>query len=116
MYRLDTTLDIRRINYRRDAMKTDAATFTGHILEQLQSYASRSSERTCVRCSGLLVVDDCLDILGDAGEIECRVLRCIQCGDVTDPVIMRNRTQPPVLQPRKFVKWSSAKLTAMARR
>lgn len=67
----------------------------------------------CRRCNGLMVVDHCFDALGDAGEIDCRVLRCIQCGDILDPVILRNRTTPPALTPKKHVKWSSAKLAAM---
>lgn len=70
----------------------------------------------CTRCSGLMVVDHCFDVLGDAGEIDCRVLRCIQCGDVVDPVILRNRNAPPALAPKKHVKWSSSKLAAIGYR
>lgn len=90
---------------------------TDEMLTQLNQYANRMRRHdACTRCGGLLVVDDCFDVLGDAGEIDCRVLRCIQCGDLTDPVILRNRAEPPTQAPKKFVKWSSAKLTAMARR
>lgn len=98
-------------------MKEPMDTATSTMLEQLQHFANQAQATdACGRCNGLLVVDDCLDILGDAGEIDCRVLRCVQCGDITDPVILRNRTQPPALGPKKFVKWSSAKLSTAARR
>lgn len=70
----------------------------------------------CTRCRGLMVVDHCFDVLSDAGEIDCRVLRCVQCGDVVDPVILRNRTIPSALTPKKHVKWSSGKLAALGYR
>ena len=36
----------------------------------------------CLRCSGLLVVEQ---------GIEFPVWRCVQCGEMIDPVILRNR-------------------------
>lgn len=75
-----------------------------------------AGDHTCMRCRGLMVLDHCFDVLGDAGEIDCRVLRCIQCGDVVDPVILRHRSSPPALKNKKHVKWSSAKLAAMGYR
>ena len=71
---------------------------------------------TCTRCGGLMVLDHCFDVLGDAGEIDCKVLRCIRCGDVVDPVILRNRNAPPALAPKKHVKWSSLKLASIGYR
>ena len=48
-------------------------------------------ESTCTRCGGLMVQDFCLDVLGSIGEGECAETRCVQCGEVVDPVILRNR-------------------------
>ncbi len=67
----------------------------------------------CIRCGGLLVVDHCFDVLGNTGDIDCQVFRCVQCGDLVDPVILRNRTNPPAPSPKKHVKWSSLKLAAI---
>ncbi|MGH7230218.1 MAG: hypothetical protein ACREJU_02525 [Nitrospiraceae bacterium] len=36
----------------------------------------------CLRCSGLMVIERCSDF---------PVGRCVQCGEVIDPVILRNR-------------------------
>jgi len=48
-------------------------------------------ESTCTRCGGLMVSDFCLDLLNSTGELECAAKRCVQCGEVVDPVILRNR-------------------------
>ena len=46
---------------------------------------------TCTRCGGLMVQDFCLDVLGNMGESEFAAKRCVQCGEVVDPVILHNR-------------------------
>jgi len=59
-------------------------------------------ESTCTRCGGLMVQDFCLDVLGNIGESEFAAKRCVQCGEVVDPVILRNRgtRQEPMTVPR----------------
>ena len=48
-------------------------------------------ESMCTRCGGLMVDDFCMDVLGNIGEAEFAAKRCVQCGEVVDPVILRNR-------------------------
>jgi len=48
-------------------------------------------ESTCARCGGLMVSDFCMDVLGNIGEAEVAAKRCVQCGEVVDPVILSNR-------------------------
>jgi len=48
-------------------------------------------ESTCSRCGGLMVSDFCMDVLNGTGELEFAAKRCVQCGEVVDPVIQRNR-------------------------
>lgn len=36
----------------------------------------------CLRCGGLMVMEQLLDL---------QARRCVQCGEVVDPVILRNR-------------------------
>lgn len=72
-------------------MDTALATRTG-----MQSRSSRTCSPvfhygTCVRCGGLMVSEFCMDLLNSAGELEIETLRCVQCGDVVDPVIIQNR-------------------------
>lgn len=51
----------------------------------------RTPIRDCVRCGGLLVIDHCMDLMDGTGQLEFTALRCVQCGDIIDPVILRNR-------------------------
>ena len=48
-------------------------------------------ESTCTRCGGLMVNDFCMDVLNNTGESEVAAKRCVQCGEVVDPVILQNR-------------------------
>ncbi|HRI36956.1 MAG TPA: hypothetical protein PLO50_00205 [Nitrospira sp.] len=50
--------------------------------------------RNCTRCGGLLVPDR-LDSAADSiFEQQASALRCVQCGDILDRVILRNRLDP----------------------
>lgn len=50
--------------------------------------------RHCTRCGGLLVTER-LDSAADSlFEQQVSALRCIQCGDILDRVILRNRLDP----------------------
>ena len=53
---------------------------------------------TCTRGSGLMVRDFYMDLLFCIGETECAAQRCVQCGEIVDPVILSNREikQEPV--------------------
>ena len=48
-------------------------------------------ESECIRCGGLMVGDFCTDLLSGKGGLDCPTRRCVQCGDVVDPVIRWNR-------------------------
>jgi hypothetical protein len=50
-----------------------------------QSWARIHSEDRCPRCSGLMVAEWCQDLS------DYRAQRCVQCGEIVDPVILRNR-------------------------
>ncbi|HSN04196.1 MAG TPA: hypothetical protein VLS44_04390 [Nitrospira sp.] len=46
---------------------------------------------TCTRCNGLMVVDDLVDLQESCLPMWMCGLRCVSCGNVVDPLIMRNR-------------------------
>jgi len=50
-----------------------------------RSWARIHSTDRCPRCSGLMVVEWCLELSDYA------VQRSVQCGEIVDPVILRNR-------------------------
>ena len=45
----------------------------------------------CLRCGGFLVDERCMDIGESLGGYWFMAMRCVQCGDITDEVILRNR-------------------------
>ena len=61
--------------------------------EQLRNHIIPSAaphESTCKRCCGFIVNDFfCI------GEMEFATQRCVQCGEIVDPVILRNRRIKP---------------------
>jgi hypothetical protein len=50
-----------------------------------RSRARTHSANRCPRCSGLMVAEWCEDLS------DYRAQRCLQCGEIVDPVILRNR-------------------------
>jgi hypothetical protein len=46
---------------------------------------------SCFRCGGLLVEERCMDIGESLGGYWFMAMRCVQCGDIVDEVILRNR-------------------------
>jgi len=49
---------------------------------------------TCSRCQGLMAPESCFNLHYDAGEMEILTWRCLQCGELIDPVILQNRANP----------------------
>jgi hypothetical protein len=52
---------------------------------------SASGSIGCQRCGGMLVDEHCMDIGEDGSGHRFWGMRCIQCGDVIDETILRNR-------------------------
>lgn len=45
----------------------------------------------CSRCMGLMVVEELFDFIAGGSQAGSLVRRCVQCGEVVDPVILQNR-------------------------
>lgn len=45
----------------------------------------------CSRCKGLMVVEQGFDSLTGVGPAAVPLRRCVQCGEVIDPVILQSR-------------------------
>lgn len=45
----------------------------------------------CVRCRGLMVRDQFYDMLDDGGHFSFRGWRCVCCGNILDPLILKNK-------------------------
>jgi hypothetical protein len=62
---------------------------------------------SCTRCGGLMVTEYYMDLEDDTGQIGITGFRCTSCGEVIDPVILRNRLNPTpnllhVVKQRKY--------------
>jgi hypothetical protein len=60
---------------------------------------------TCLRCHGLMVRYWSMEPLDETGQEHCRGWRCVNCGDLLDPVTLQNEA-------RRSVKASAAALRA----
>lgn len=45
----------------------------------------------CSRCHGLMIAEDLIDIRESFLPMWMRGLRCVSCGNIVDPLILRNR-------------------------
>ena len=57
--------------------------------------APQAGRHVCPRCGGLLLTQHYIDLLDDTGQIDITALHCTMCGEVLDPVILKNRLSPP---------------------
>ncbi|HXX75796.1 MAG TPA: hypothetical protein VEI50_11745 [Nitrospiraceae bacterium] len=58
----------------------------------MQGFSSKGIQGgRCHQCGGLMVGEFCMDLLNGSGELEFLASRCVQCGEVVDPVILMNR-------------------------
>ncbi len=48
-----------------------------------------------------MVGEFCTDLLSSTGELEVLASRCVQCGEVLDPVILQNRRRQQEAKSRK---------------
>jgi hypothetical protein len=69
-------------------------------IADLRETDSRETSLTggCVRCGGYMTTGRYIDLQDDTGQIEFEAERCVQCGDVVDPIIRRNRAQQRMIR------------------
>jgi hypothetical protein len=70
----------------------NATTISIPLTNRHRSLGSHQCESPCcARCGGLLVDERCMDIGESLGGYWFMAMRCVQCGDIIDEVILRNR-------------------------
>ena len=88
------TLDKVDTNIEQQPTEVTMATAAGARAgqpETREAFSVITHQSICSRCGGLMVSDFCMDLLNSTGELEFAAKRCVQCGEVVDPVIERNR-------------------------
>lgn len=72
--------------------------------------------RSCVRCAGLLVSEWSYD-LQNPGNHNVETLRCVQCGNRIDPVILQNQVRLSVeRQSKRQVRHTDSMRTVLLRK
>jgi hypothetical protein len=71
-----------------------------------------ASRFDCTRCGGLMVQEHCTDLLDNTGQLDFGARRCVQCGEVVDPVILYNRKSRPGVASGSGSNWSRRRLPA----
>lgn len=49
----------------------------------------------CPRCNGLMITERFQDLEDDTGHLDFQGWRCLFCGEILDPVIVKNRANRP---------------------
>lgn len=56
-----------------------------------QGLDANQTMHTCTRCGGLLIREGLFDLFDDTGQMRRWARRCVQCGDIVDPLILKRR-------------------------
>jgi hypothetical protein len=62
------------------------------LSETARMITRKLTRQSCKRCSGCMDHEMCIDLESDSGFCTFWVLRCLQCGDMIDETILRNRS------------------------
>ena len=86
--------------------------------EKLSSLAvkplAESHVHSCIRCNGMLIPESLFDLLDNSGEMRRWAYRCIQCGDVVDPLIIQHRTCEELPSPQNVHRRRWTKMQAVS--
>ena len=95
---------VREINHKRTSSKRSLEPSPGKESDSASEAKTSGSQQavSCSRCGGLMRPQWCFNVNYDAGEMEILTWRCLQCGEMIDPVILANRQNPapPVTKQR----------------
>ena len=61
-------------------------------ITRVTTKANPSAQQSCWRCSGYMTHELCTDLESDSGYSTFWAMRCVQCGNIVDEVILRNRS------------------------
>lgn len=73
------------------AAKFDTAALKQAMTAEWKKFVSKPR---CWRCGGFMVIEQCLYLLKMSGYNDLLSRRCVQCGELVDPIILWNRQHP----------------------
>ncbi|MDA0739334.1 MAG: hypothetical protein O2999_09205 [Nitrospirae bacterium] len=81
-------------------MATYLATQTSPLVSDGMHQGEQNSF-PCTRCGGLFIRESLFDLYDQTGQMRRWALRCVQCGDVVDSLILENRTRAELPNPKQ---------------
>jgi len=66
----------------------------------------------CHRCQGRMIQDNFIDVHDDTGILDFQGWRCLNCGNIVDPVIGKHRSMSVCEPLRSARRWRDVALTA----
>ena len=73
------------------------------------------SQKTCYRCGGLMEDTFCISPDEGTADFQVPAMKCLQCGDIVDPVILKNRFCIDLPDPRPPKKVRYAPMQSIGR-
>lgn len=61
---------------------------------------------TCTQCRGCMVMERCIEMRDDTGQLEFQGWRCLNCGDVNDGAVLRHRGYQGASPYQSSQRWS----------
>jgi hypothetical protein len=71
--------------------------------KKLTGRESQGDSIWCARCQGLMIVEEPFDSIVGAVSADFLVRRCVQCGEVIDPIILQNRRSQQEYDPGRTI-------------
>jgi hypothetical protein len=59
----------------------------------------------CQRCQGCMISDHFMDLMNVTGEMDFNGWRCLNCGNITDPVIVRHHQSIASIPTKSRRRW-----------
>jgi predicted RNA-binding Zn-ribbon protein involved in translation (DUF1610 family) len=86
------------IERKEKVMATYQTTQTSSLLAH--GLLAASQTYPCPRCGGLFIKESLFDLYDETGQMRRWALRCVQCGDVVDSLILKNRACEELPNPK----------------
>ena len=64
---------------------------TGRLKNKQSELETPAETVRCRRCDGLMVIEESFESMTGIAHVNFQARRCVQCGEVTDPIILHNR-------------------------
>ena len=73
-----------------------------------EDFSEETKRMRCKWCQGYMIHEHFMDILNVSGEMDFKGWRCLNCGDITDALIVSHRQSAACASPKSKRRWWGA--------